>query len=537
MTAKWRMPVQADRLWPLWYLLAILTGALATGRWTLAPAAWLSGVFMIRFVRTQRPLRGFLLGVPAMALVFWVGWSGLIPWGGEAFAVMAIAVGVTGMLVYSIDRVLYPRLRGIPATLVYPCALVAFEFLLSFAGDAGSSFGLTAYSQHDVLPLVQMASVTGLWGITFLVAWFASVANYLWEHGFQPRRAAGPVGAFCAVLALALLAGGTRMVLAGVPGETVRVAMVAEPALSGPEEFWPSDAVERRYLGGEPLSDAEWDSIAEGTRRVHDRLFTRSAAEVAAGARMVFWAEGNAPVRAEDEPALLGRAAALAREHGVYLGMGMLMLPRDVRQKLQNKVVVVSPDGRVAAEYHKSVPVPGIEAALLRPGDGRLGIVDTPYGRLGLAICYDLDFPRLIRQAGRAGVDILVGPSNDWPAIARTHAEMAAFRAVEEGVSLVRPTTEGISIATDPYGRVLASMDASTNARSVAAQVEVRGVRTLYPRIGDAVAWASLAGLVLLAVAALRRKRSPADADTPSPALPPSSRVGTRESEHSIPRT
>ncbi|HEX2206133.1 MAG TPA: nitrilase-related carbon-nitrogen hydrolase [Longimicrobium sp.] len=505
MKATWREPVQADRLWPLWYLLAILTGALATGRWTIPLAAWLAGVFMLRFVRTQRPLRGYLMGVPAAALVFYVGWRGLIPWGGEAFVAMALAAGVLGMLVFALDRAVYPRLRGVPATLVYPCAVVAFEFLISFAGDAGSSFGLTGYSQFGNRPLVQLASVTGVWGITFLVAWFASVANHVWEHGFSPRRSARPVGALAGVLALALLAGGARVALAGSGGPTVRVAMVAEQALSGPQAFWPSDAVEHRYLRGERLSGADWEAVAAGTRRVHDRLFALSAAEAAAGARMIFWAEGNAPVRAEDEPALIARGAALAREHGAYVGMGVLVLPRDLARKLQNKVVVIAPDGSVAAEYHKSVPVPGFEAGLLRAGDGRLGVVDTPYGRLGLAICYDLDFPRLIRQAGRQGVDILVGPSNDWPEIARIHMEMATFRAVEQGVALVRPTTGGISVATDAYGRVLARMDAArTDQRSLSVRVPTRGTATLYPRVGDWLAWACLAGLAVLAAWALR---------------------------------
>jgi apolipoprotein N-acyltransferase len=66
-------------------------------------------------------------------------------------------------------------------------------------------------------------------------------------------------------------------------------------------------------------------------------------------------------------------------------------------------------------------PVPGPEAAMQIRGDRKLRSLDTPYGRLSSVICFDADFPQLLRQAGALGTDILLDPSNDWRAIDSWH--------------------------------------------------------------------------------------------------------------------
>src|SRR4029453_5619159 len=90
--------------------------------------------------------------------------------------------------------------------------------------------------------------------------------------------------------------------------------------------------------------------------------------------------------------------------------------------------------------------------------------VDSPYGRPAPVICYDADFPELVRQAGQAGVDILLLPYKDWASVRRQHAQMATLRAIENGVSLVRPSLSGLSTVVDPQGRILAQVDSFATA-------------------------------------------------------------------------
>ena len=89
-------------------------------------------------------------------------------------------------------------------------------------------------------------------------------------------------------------------------------------------------------------------------------------------------------------------------------------------------------------------------------------------------------------------------PANEWSAIKDIHVQMAAFRAIENGVPLVRPAGSGISAAFDPWGRVLGMTDYfAPGDRTLTVQVPMGRVPTLYARTGDLFAWLCVAGLVL----------------------------------------
>ena len=105
------------------------------------------------------------------------------------------------------------------------------------------------------------------------------------------------------------------------------------------------------------------------------------------------------------------------------------------------------------------------------------------------------------RQGARGPADV---PANEWKDIKNIHVQMAAFRAIENGVPLVRPAASGISSAFDPWGRVLSVSDYwAPGDRTMTAQVPIGRVRTLYPFIGDLFAWSCVAALVVTLGAAL----------------------------------
>lgn len=496
--ASSRPPVVDDpRRW-LWLLVATALAALASGKWTVAMAAWAAPIFLVRIMRSHRVVPGALLALTALAFGGFVGWRGVVPGVGEGwlFMLFAIVAALIDTIPFVVDRVLYPRLRGLLATLVLPTAFVSLHFLFAFFSP---STGLVAYSLFGSDALMQFASVAGVWGLSFLVLWTASGVNQVWEGGLPLASLRRP-GLVPLALALVITGwGGLRLALTPAETETVRVAMVALPMNLPGDDPWLDGDVEQRYWWGAQLDDDDWEALGQGSRIVQDRLIEVTAREALAGARLVFWAEGNGPVRTTDQDALVARGGELAREHGIYLGMSLLVLPRGLEEGFLNKVVLLAPDGSVAARYRKARPVPGPESWYMTPGDGEMAVVDTPYGRLGIMICYDLDYVRDARQAGRHEVDIVVQPSLTWPAIARIHSEMATFRAVEHGASLVRPTLAGITLATDPQGRILARAgDAHLEGYALAAEVPVQGTSTFYSRFGDWVGWGALLGLLLL---------------------------------------
>ena len=135
-------------------------------------------------------------------------------------------------------------------------------------------------------------------------------------------------------------------------------------------------------------------------------------------------------------------------------------------------------------------------------------------------ICFDQDFPGTLRQAGQGGADLVLGPSDDWQAIDPSHAQHATFRAIEDGFSLVREASNGLSMTVDYEGHVLAASDYfTTDDQIMVAYVPTHGVHTIYDAIGDLFAWLCLVGLVaLIGLAVLQgRKRRSAAAAAPRP--------------------
>jgi apolipoprotein N-acyltransferase len=170
--------------------------------------------------------------------------------------------------------------------------------------------------------------------------------------------------------------------------------------------------------------------------------------------------------------------------------------------------VMIEPNGQIAWQYYKAHPVPGDEAAMSMTKDGKLRTLDTPFGRLSSAICFDTDFPQLLAQAGMLGSDIVLSPSNDWRAIDPWHTQMASFRAIEQGINLDRQTSQGLSAAFDYQGRSLSAMDHyQTTDYAMIAEVPTRGVGTIYSRLGDWFAWLSAAGLLVLVIQAFVHSR------------------------------
>ena len=191
--------------------------------------------------------------------------------------------------------------------------------------------------------------------------------------------------------------------------------------------------------------------------------------------------------------------------------MGIGVVRPGAPKPFQNKTVLVDPSGRIAYSYLKSRPVIGWEESVMQPGDGHLPVIATELGRISTAICFDGDYPDFVRQVGRGEADLWILPVNDWAAIKRIHFEMAAFRAIENGTPILRPTSFGVSGAFDSWGRVLGTTDHFTGAPTMVAQVPVGHVPTLYPRVGDLFAWLCVAGCALAPVLARRRGRSTAE--------------------------
>ena len=501
-----------DRLSYLWLALGILLLAFATPRWTIPLAAWLYPIFLLRFVRTQPLLRGFLLLLLAGVLVQEIALQGVLPFSGVFYYLTVFGGAVVGFLPYLLDRVLARRLGGLLGTLVFPLAVTTVSYLNALVNPLGT-VGNPAYTQYGNLPLMQLASVTGIWGILLLMSWLAGLCNWAWERGFAWPRVRGGGALYASLLVLVLLFGGARLALFPPQGSTVRVAGISPShALVYAADKQLSQHWDALYSGMGTQAERERarQTVAQAYAPINDELFSLSMQETRAGAKIIVWPECGVNVLQEDEAALLARASALARTTGTYLDMGMCeILSHPVPSRfVYDEIILFDPSGSVVWRYQKAHPVPGGDP--FPPGDGLVPTVQTPYGRLSNVICFDDDFPGTIRQAGQAGADIMLVPSNDWREIDPYHTQTATFRAIENGFSLVTQSSRGLAMIVDYEGNVLAASDYyTTDPQVMVAYVPMQGVHTIYATIGDLFAWLSVAGLVgLIGVALARRPKA-----------------------------
>jgi apolipoprotein N-acyltransferase len=494
MKQKTDATMQSDRWSYLWLAIGTLLGF----AWRVPLVWWLTPIFLLRFVRTQRVWRGFLLVWLSTFLTASVAMYGmmnaLMP---SPLPVYLATTAVTGLLMgglpYLADRLLAPRLPGFAATFVFPLAVTALDFLSAKANPLGS-VGAQAYFQYGNLALMQLLSITGMWGITFLVNWLGPVVNWAWERNFTWPGIRRGMTVYAGLLLAVLLYGGAR--LAYAPGATNTVRVHGFTAVDMRQEALPKlhEAMQQDWQAYRSLSAEIQDLYLQGTVR-----------EARAGAQLVHWPEMAVHLAKEDEPAFIARAQQIVRDEGIYLAMGMATEYQD-GNPWENKLIVLDPAGQVVLEHHKYALV-AMEGT--RGGDGILRTVGTPFGTLSGIVCNDTNHEEVVLQAGRNGTDILLSPSMEYREIDPIHAHMAIYRAIENGVTLVRQADNGLSFVADPYGRVLAAADHFTaSERVTVAQVPANsGVFTIYPYIGDLFAWLAAVGFLAVTVWAVVRTR------------------------------
>ena len=496
---------QHDRRWSwAWLVLGAALLTFTIFQTVIPVAAWLAPIFLLRFARTQRAR----IALPVLVLV---GYGATLIALRGYFDVADILVwalgGVAIAVAYGADLLAAGRLHGLARTLVFPVVDTGVGFLFSLdQASAFGSWGATGYTQVSNLPLVQSASVVGVLGLSFVILWAAPVVNDLWERRFDLRASRSVVVPFVVLLVGMLLYGGARLALFAPSAPTVQMAALApDRDLDTAREAAAATTDRRSAAARDRLTGEHFTPVL-------DDLFARTRSAARYGAKVVAWSEAAGYVFKEDEQSFLDRAATVARDEGIYLEVGMVfILPTAENPSNENRSVLFAPDGEILWDYDKSTVVPGDGNAL---GSGVLPVVDTPYGRLSVAICFDADFPWLARQAGRADVDILILPVSDWDRPAAVHADMAVLRAIENGMSILRPARKGISTAIDPQGRTLARSDYFVaEDQTMMAMVPTTGGEALYPIVGDAVGWGSVAGALLAAgVLVVRRRRRSASA-------------------------
>jgi apolipoprotein N-acyltransferase len=488
--------VLPDRWSYLWLGLAAILLVFTYGMYRNALAALFAPVFLLRFFRSQKTGRGYLLVVAA--LVF----SNVISWwntSNDSTILVRIIFGVVVGVLYSIpfllDRVLVRKFHGFVSTLIFPVTFAAYEFL-TFWPSPMSTYGSIAYSQFSSPTLTQLISITGLWGISFIVAWFASMVNWIWEENFAWLSIRKGLAIYVGVMLMVVIFGTVRLSAFLPEKGTVRIHGIIETDYT----YDDSNKEFSRLIGLGPAA------VKGFTEPIYNRYLEATIREAQAGAKIVVWPEVAVFGYREDLDALLKKAGNIAKKQDIYLVLGYGLLTTDPNAYYvdENRFAIIDPQGEKVVDTLKY----GCTFAFGMYAF-QLPVVDTPYGRLAGVPCCDLDFPYVIRQASQKGVDILFVPSFE-PSMEnqRAHSLMAPFRAIENGFSIFRLTIQGFSQAFDPYGRTIGYLnDTLSNEKVLVMQMPNHHITTIYSLVGDLFGWLMVIGFVVIVVIAIVRRR------------------------------
>jgi apolipoprotein N-acyltransferase len=513
------------------FLLTTITLILLSPKWVFPAAAWFAPFLIILFIARQVPWKAYALAVLTLFASSLISLHNVMPFPGVFFPIMTFVISVQAAIPFLVNRVLYPRIQNWSKTLVFPFALVILEYVTSFGG--GGTWSSISYTQVTNSFLIQAVSLGGIWIISFVIGWFASLIFYVLEQRWNWHVVKVPVTSFSVLIVALTLFGFVKTNSFFQPKRnTVRVAGITtsnvpllqtmyEDAFGNfvevSEDDLTQNSPELAELNkgfSEFVRDPDQERFIRTRlkiRECQDSLFNLSRKEAQAGSKIISWSEAAVFTINVEEGELFTKGQAFARDNKVYFLMTVAsIIPGKIefgKKFIENKALLFDPEGNTINVFFKNRPVPLVEPSV--QGDQNIPVTLTNYGKLAISICYDADFPQLMGQMGKKGADILLLPSGDWKEVSPYHARMAIVRAIENGTSLLRPVSGAVSIACDYHGNIVAQRNYfDKGERVVVAFLSVEGIGTLYSIVGDSFAWICIVGLAaLLASIVLRYAR------------------------------
>ncbi|KAG0201930.1 hypothetical protein BGX33_010010 [Mortierella sp. NVP41] len=377
------------------------------------------------------------------------------------------------------------------ATLVAPSVWVAL-FTIIYAVSPIGSYGSIAYTQFQLEPMVQWASVAGIAGIEFFMVWASVILYRTWVRHVRLESAAEDNKHWTE------LGVETRFRL---PRVYRRLAFAPTPTflfvalfiyLFGSMRFW--NGTGDFYM--KPLADTMLPTVQAscviGAYDSNDlaQYLNKTVEFAKQGSKIIIWSETSVITKgSQQRNELWATARNISTTYGLYLGITYSQYDDDSFIMNKNMFTLFDPKGQILFEYQKAHPVIMVETTTIA-GPNKLPVADSGYGRLGGAICFDMDFQNFIAQAGDQKVDILLQPSWTWGSIGRLEASIQSFRAVEQGLTIFRCGSWAPSTVWDPYHQLF-GYKYNLGSGDFTAEIPLRKhVPTVYNAVGNL--WAYL---------------------------------------------
>jgi len=452
---------------------------------------------------------GIVFGVFSTLLTnYWLGTFSLVS------LQITVAIFLVNYTLFMLPAAFVYRHAHRARFLIFPLAWTAFEYARS-SGFLGYPWGLLGHSQYAFLPVIQIASITGVWGVSFLILLANSVlAESVWRTARRARRPGLPLLVGAAAVGITIFGGALAVVSYDAhppePERTVKIALVQQN----------SDPRKHNY-----------DVTFESLKALTNQALTHNP-------DLVVWSETafvpNIRKWSQEDPKryryarLVQDLLRFQKSTHTWLLTGnddystrTDSAGNEIRLDY-NAAVLFSDTGKRVNTYHKIKLVPFTEyfpykkqlpavykllqdfdVTFWEPGTERT-VFEHPKFRFSTPICFEDAFPDGVRRFVTHGAQVIVNISNDYWSLtdseAKQHFVASLFRAVENRVPVLRATASGLTGQVDPYGHILQTAPYYKEAYLMADVPIVSHPETIYTKFGDWFPWASVAGVILLLV-------------------------------------
>jgi len=459
----------------LWFLIGSVFIFFSNGKWAIPVSIWIVLICFLRFSRLNRPWVGFLsiFSISIVSNVFI--WKGIIPLPTPLYYIVSTIGAIFFSVPFLIERLVNGEKRSYSQTLVYPALFTFFSYLLSLISPSGT-FSSIGFSQSNLI-LIQIVSLTGIWGIIFILGWTASTINYLLDNYISKQKIYFSLVLYLPIIGLVLVYGIFRIYNSNSK-ETIKIAGIIND-----------------HNFNKPVKD-NLDEFIKSSNDNDQLLFTETKSCVQNGAKIIFWQEGALMVLDSLEHDLIQKAKIFSQENNIYLGMSVFSLSIYFPSKpAENKIIWITPQGKIGFEYLKSFPTP---TEIVLKGDKQPKVISTQFFNLSSVICFDMNFPGFIREFGKKNVDILCVPAHDWREITPYHANISLFRGIENGFSIFRTTGNGLSVAFKSDGSLISKLNSFDSQEKILyAEVPIHRQFALYTIAGDFLPWVSISFVLI----------------------------------------
>lgn len=455
-----------------WLLLGLILTTFSYGIFNTGICAWIFAIPLIRFINNRTKWSSIILMLAGMIIIANITFFRLVE---DDFNIMnQVFCSLNGIriwfpfFVYFLCRKF--GAKRIIAYYAFPASVAVAEFFID--NPFISVMTSLSVSQFWNLGLMQIASVTGVVGVSFIVTLFASVVNYIWEEGIRKDTVMNAI-VYGILVVVVTGAGMTTVEKITASDKTVKVAASVENFNLLLED----KSILSRYNGSdeEKIFQANVEIIRE-----------RAKQAVQNEAKLLVFPEDAFICPEHSSEKFIEQAKSIAQENKINILLPVLIIPEKGKQK--NTLNFINSNGELLNTYLKNHLVPVVEEPETERGDGKTPIVEVDGVKYTYLICADYTSNKYAYNGREA--DIFLNPSYDWKAFQYFTSYGVQARAIECGFSVLRNPVNGNIILYDVYGRPLHMQNVmGVHTGMIYLDIPRQGRQTIYGMTGNWFPW------------------------------------------------